>query len=71
MLTEGLSRRWTGGPANFWMSMQMCCTLTNIEKYQFPHEEIDVFEGWCYLEVIKKHQNEGQKSCLKTMSNFC
>ena len=56
---------------DFWMRIQMCCTLTNIAKYQFPHEEIDVFEGWCYLEVIKKHQNEGQKSCLKTMSNFC
>ena len=56
---------------DFLMRIQMCCTLTNIAKYQFPHEEIDVFEGWCYLEVIKKHQNEGQKSCLKTMSNFC
>ena len=38
------------------MIIDMCWILKNSEKKQFPHEKIDIFKGWCYLEVIKNQQ---------------
>ena len=30
--------------------------MQNIEKMQFSHEKMHIFEDWCHLEDMKNHQ---------------